>query len=113
MHEFSLIENIFKILDDIIKKEKIKKIDKINLIVGEMLQIVPETLVFAFDAVKKGTKCENAKLNIEIQPITIKCNICKRNIELNKDQYICPQCKGNDFKIISGKEFIIKSIEGE
>lgn len=113
MHEFSLVENIFKILEDIIKKEKLIKIDKINLIVGEMLQIVPGTLIFAFDAVKKGTKYENSELNIEFQPIIIRCNACKNDIALNKDQFICPECKGSDFNIISGKEFIIKSIEGE
>ena len=78
-----------------------------------MLQIVPETLIFAFDAVKNGTLCENAELNVEFQPIIIKCNICKSDNKLSKEQYICPKCKGNDFKIISGKDFLIKSIEGE
>ncbi len=113
MHEFNIIENIFKIIEDIIKKEKINKVDKVNLLIGEMLQIVPETLVFAFDSVKKGTKYENSTLNIEIKPILGKCNICKSNIELSKDQFICPECNNNDFEIISGKELIIKSIEGE
>ena len=113
MHEFSLIENIFNILDDIAKKEKLTRIDKINLIIGEMLQIIPETLVFAFDAVKNGTKYEKSELNIEFQPIKIECNSCKNSFILNKDQYICPQCESSDFKIISGKEFIIKSVEGE
>ena len=114
MHEFSLVENIFKIIDNIIKKENLRKIDKINLIVGEMLQIVPETLIFAFDAVKKETiYCKTAEINIESKPITIECNICNKNIVLKKDEYLCPQCKKNDYKIISGKELIIKSIDGE
>lgn len=113
MHEFSMIENIFKIIDEIIKKEKLEKVDKVNLLIGEMLQIIPETLVFAFDSVKKGTKCEKSTLNIEIQPVLIKCNICKSNYELGEDQFICPNCKNNDFEIFSGKELIIKSIEGK
>lgn len=113
MHEFSIIENIFKIIDDIAKKEKIKKIYRVNLLIGEMLQIVPETLVFAFDSVKKDTKYKDSTLNIEIQPILINCNICKLNYELSKNQYICPKCNNDNFEIISGKELIIKSIEGE
>ena len=113
MHEFSLVKNIFDIMDDIAKKEKLARIDKINLIIGEMLQIIPETFIFAFNAVKKGTKYEKSELIIEFQPIIIECNSCKNNFTLNKNQYICPKCKNSDFKIISGKDFIIKSIEGE
>ena len=106
MHEFSIIENLFKIIEDIIKKEKIKKVDKVNLLIGEMLQIVPENLVFAYDSVKKGTKYENSTLNIEIKPILGKCNICKSNIELSKEQFKCPECNNNDFEFISGKKII-------
>lgn len=113
MHEFSIIENLFKIIEDITNKEKLKKVDKINLLVGEMLQIVPETLDFAFNTSKKGTKYENTKLNIEFQPIIGKCMNCSNQFELHKNNHNCPECRSNDFEIISGKELIIKSIEGE
>jgi hydrogenase nickel incorporation protein HypA/HybF len=113
MHEFSIIENLFKIIEDIVIKERLKKIDKINLIVGEMLQIVPETLDFAFNSSKKDTKYKNTILNIEFQQITGKCIKCNNQFELHVNNYNCPECKSSDFEIISGKELIIKSIEGE
>lgn len=113
MHEFSIIEDLFKIIEDIIKKEKLKKVFKINLVIGEMLQIVPETFEFVFNSSKKGTIFKNTILNIEFQAISGKCKNCNNEFKLNKNNYNCPECDSSDFDIISGKELIIKSIEGK
>ena len=60
MHEFSIIENILTIVEEISVKEGLTSISKVSLLIGKMRQIVPDTMSFAFEAAAKGTIAESA-----------------------------------------------------
>lgn len=113
MHEFGIIEDLFKLLEDIVKKENLQKVISVNLQIGELNQIVPDTLIFAFEVTGKNTIFKDTKLNIEKIPIKMKCRSCKEEFLIEKNYFHCPSCKSSDLEIISGKEFLIKSIDGE
>jgi hydrogenase nickel incorporation protein HypA/HybF len=113
MQEFSIITNIIKIVDEISEKENFSKVNKVNLMIGKMRQVVPETLTFAFETISKGTKCEAATLNIEHVAIKVECNICGKVYEVDKFDYVCPECEKADLKLLAGQEIVLKSIEGD
>jgi hydrogenase nickel incorporation protein HypA/HybF len=118
MHEFTLIQNICNAIEKIAAENNLRKITRVNLQVGKMRQVVPEFMQFAFTTIAKGTIYEGAELAIEIIPIKVLCHNCGREFEVEENIYLCPFCSSKDastssLEILSGKEFILASIEGE
>jgi len=111
MHEFSIIENIFKTITEVAGKEKLNRVTRINLVIGKMRQIVPDIFEYAFHISSKNTIAENAKLSIEFVPIKMKCNDCNHISEIADHIYFCSSCGSSNLELLSGKELYIKSIE--
>jgi len=113
MHEFSIVSNLFEIMEDVAKENNLIRIDKVVLTVGKMRQVVPVAMEMAFEAVTKGTIAENAELELEFLPIQMKCNACGHNFDVEENVYLCPSCDSVQLEMIQGQELIIKHIEGE
>ncbi|MBU0581171.1 MAG: hydrogenase maturation nickel metallochaperone HypA [Candidatus Margulisbacteria bacterium] len=113
MHEFGIIEGIFKIIEKTADENKITKISKVKLKIGQMRQVIPEMLQSAFEAVSKNTKAMGAALEIEHVPIIMKCKECGREFVVKNDTYTCPDCGGFKLEVISGQEVVLESVEGE
>ncbi|MGQ1784936.1 MULTISPECIES: hydrogenase maturation nickel metallochaperone HypA [unclassified Saccharicrinis] len=112
MHEIAIVNNLFEIIIEVSQKEKLSKISKVNFLLGEIQQIVPEIFRFAFESAAENTIAQDAILNIEIVPIKAQCNNCKEIFHV-KDFFYCPKCQSNNLNLINGNELTIKSIEGE
>ena len=69
MHDFHLADQIFKTVLEYAEKNGFKKIKKIELELGSILEhgeyILPENLIFNFNLLSKNTIAENAELNIK------------------------------------------------
>ncbi len=113
MHEIVIVEDVFRIILGVAHQNRISRIEKVQLVVGEYLQVKPSLLKFAFEAAKEGTIASGAGLYIEFQPVEFKCEKCG-NIFLHKGlKYECPVCRGSGLEIINGRDIYVKSIEGE
>lgn len=113
MHEFTIIQNIFPILDEVAKRNHLKLINKIFLKVGGLRQVVLEFLQFAFVTIAKGTIAEGAELVVELIPIMARCKNCQKQFIIEEKAYICPHCNSSELEILTGKEIILENIEGE
>jgi len=113
MHETAIVEDMFRIIDEVAKKEQLSRIDKVHFTIGKMLQVVPELFYFAFDSVKVDTIAAEAIVEIEFLPVKMQCNQCNHTFEISDNTFYCPVCNGADLDLIQGKELLIKSIEGE
>ena len=113
MHELGVIQNIFQILEDVAAENRLITITKVRLKVGQLQQIVPDMLSFAFETVAKGTKAEGASLETEIVPIRMQCRTCHTEFVVAEHTYICPQCSGTSLDTLQGTEIVLESIEGE
>ncbi|MFH1613279.1 MAG: hydrogenase maturation nickel metallochaperone HypA [bacterium] len=114
MHEFSIVKSLINILNKKCKKEKISEIKKINLKIGILKTIMPESLNFAFEILSKKTKYENTKLIIKIIPVKMKCNECKNNITFNNTfniHFLCKKCGSTNLNLLCGNELLIDSVE--
>ena len=105
--------NLFNIIEDVAEKNDLVSIRKVELVIGEMRQIVPVAMEMAFEAISKETIAESAVLEMEFIPIRMKCNKCENEFEVGSNIYICPECGGSDLKLVQGQELMIKNITGE
>lgn len=65
MHEASIAFEIYNIVDENISIFKLQSVTLILIKAGSFNAIDEQALSFAFKAISKGTKCENAKIILE------------------------------------------------
>ena len=110
----SIAQSIIQIV-----KEQLAQMDhpghvtQINLKVGKLRAVVPESLEFCFSATAEGTVMEKAQLHIEGVPVKIVCQACQAAFDLDVPLFACTECGASDVRIVSGDELHIDSIEIE
>jgi hydrogenase nickel incorporation protein HypA/HybF len=112
MHELSIAEDLTRIVLETARESGLKKVTEVNIIFGQMIQVVPDIFEFAFRECARGTVAQDARLNIEIRKVRMKCIRCGSYFDVQGNRFVC-NCGSSDLEIISGKELFIKSIEGE
>jgi hydrogenase nickel incorporation protein HypA/HybF len=90
-----------------------RRVTVVNLRVGQLRQVVSDTLVFYFGFVARGTVCEGARLELEPVPATLRCIACEHEWELDIPAFRCPACGCSQVMIQSGEELQVESIEVE
>jgi hydrogenase nickel incorporation protein HypA/HybF len=109
MHELSLSSAI---IDTAVKHADGRRVMLVNLRVGQLRQVVPETLEFYFEFVARGTLCEGARLEQEVIEPWLRCESCEREWPIDLPAFRCPTCAGQA-GIVRGNEFEVESIEVE
>jgi hydrogenase nickel incorporation protein HypA/HybF len=115
VHELSIMSNILDIVLEYAGKAGAKKVSKINLVVGDLSDLIPEWMQTYFEFVSKDTIAEQAKLEINRVSAVIRCKQCGKEFTLNREswQFSCPACQSADIELLSGREFTVESIEVE
>lgn len=113
MHEISIVESLVDIVKNVAEENNLKKIEKLHLCIGDMRQIVPEALLFAFEIVGKGTVAEGAVVEISHIAASGRCESCSSTFAVEEFCFICPVCSSGKVSVVQGKELYIDSLEGE
>ena len=113
MHELVIVEGILDVIIPEVKKHEAERILKIRLKIGELSGVVPECIHEYFGIAAKGTIAEGAEVIIEKTPIRITCPDCGFAGEIRKGMHACPSCGSLRFRIVSGSEYYIDSVEAE
>ncbi|MDY0039728.1 MAG: hydrogenase maturation nickel metallochaperone HypA [Desulforhabdus sp.] len=109
----SIAQSLLNIVLEEGRKHRLKKVKKINLHVGALSAVVPDSLKFCFDLLAQSTIACGASLEIEMVPIIARCSECKEPFEVEDHVYLCPHCGQPSLELISGRELSLTSIEGE
>jgi hydrogenase nickel incorporation protein HypA/HybF len=113
MHELPVVIDIVKVVGEEAEKRNIKKVSKINLVIGELSSIMDESVQMYFEIISENTACEGAILKFEHIPATLKCVECQNEFPHEKS-FDCPKCGGDSVLVKgTGREFYIKSFDGE
>lgn len=112
MHELKMIQDIFPLIEEVAREHSLKLITKVVLGVGELRQVQSEFLRFAFTTIAENTIAKGAELIINLIPVTVFCHYCKKEFIVNDNVYVCPECGGVSLDNLTGKEFILESIDG-
>lgn len=112
MHELRIAEDLTRIVLETARDSGLNKVTEVNIIFGQMIQVVPDIFEFAFRECVRGTIARDAGVNIEIRKVRMRCIRCGSYFDVQGNRFVC-NCGSSDLEIISGKELFIKSIEGE
>ena len=110
MHELSLSSAI---VNTVVKHAGGRRVTVVDLRVGKLRQVVPDTLEFYFEFVARGTVCEGARLEQQVIDASLRCRGCGHEWEIEIPAFRCPQCAGSDVEIATGNEFEVEAIEVE
>lgn len=136
MHEWALAESVICTISDEIIKNKLNRISRVIVKIGELQQIDLDIFRFALDTVLASCEptVEEGSIILETELSTLKCNVCEnewafgeniKNMPGDEAEAIhfipeiahtymrCPACGSPDFKINKGRGVWIESIEGE
>ena len=111
MHELSVTQEMINISLDKAKEAGAKKINRINLVIGEMSGIIDDSVQFYFDFLSEGTIAHKAELKFKRVPTTVRCRNCGHSYSPNVVPWECPRCQQWGAEITAGKEFYIESME--
>jgi len=111
MHELSLAMSVREIVEDAAEKNGSKKINEVNIIVGEFSSVSTDALEFALDVVKKGSLFENARININSTKTVLSCSECSGETIMEDYVFKCGLCASTSVKIISGDRMYVDSID--
>ncbi len=115
MHEVGLISNILDMVRDDAACRNISRIKKIHLLIGKFSMVLPDSMQFAFEALRDGEYLfQDALLYIEEKDLECLCNDCKHSFTIvDYHDFTCPHCSCADVQITAGRELSILSYEGE
>lgn len=111
MHELSIAMGILKIAEREAEKAGAKRIDLIELEIGNLAGIELDALDFAWSAVVKDTVLEHAVRKIDLIEGKGQCMECDHIFSLEHVYDPCPNCQNYLKGIIQGKELRVKALE--
>ncbi|MFP4483082.1 MAG: hydrogenase maturation nickel metallochaperone HypA, partial [Thermovirgaceae bacterium] len=114
MHELSMVESLIEELLKLQEQHGWCRINAVYLRVGEMRQVIPEIMHFAFDITIRETALEGSQLFLEEVPLKKKCKACGHVwTEGDEALFLCENCGSADVELLEGMELEIESLEVE
>ncbi|OPX88274.1 MAG: hydrogenase nickel incorporation protein [Pelotomaculum sp. PtaB.Bin104] len=136
MHEWALAESVIDTIIEEAKKEKLKEITAVKIMIGELQQIDLDIFKFALENIMQSSvlQMDFDRVEINIDPSFLKCKVCGNEwtyseatgklpeSESEAIHFIpemvhiylrCPVCGSPDFEIVKGRGVWIEYIEGE
>jgi len=83
----------------------------VNVQVGKMTAVVPESLRYCFEIVSRDSPLAGSELSIEEVPVRVSCLECGETTLIEEPRFACGGCGGVELELISGRELSVTSIE--
>lgn len=115
MHEMSLISEIIQIVSEDAAARGFKKVNRIDVIVGDLSNVLPDALelAFLFFQRQEGSVInEGTKLHIIREEAKARCQSCKCEFCPDYRIALCPECGIPGSLLVSGETFRVESYEG-
>ena len=112
MHELGIVVHVINQIEELAKKNNVKKVVELTLEVGEVSGVVEEYFVDAFNwAIKKTEFMKECKLNLIIIQGISYCEDCKKTYPTTEYGKECPYCHSGNTYLTTGKDVMIKDIK--
>lgn len=119
MHELSLSSAI---VDTVLRHAEGRRVSGVELRVGRLRQVVPDSLGFYFEIVSRDTLAEGAELELELVDALMRCESCSHEWDpapppaedesqlMLLPQFRCPECERAGASVVRGEELEVESI---
>ncbi|MGQ0631343.1 MAG: hydrogenase maturation nickel metallochaperone HypA [Sporichthyaceae bacterium] len=109
MHELALCGAIADIAS---RQAGDRHVGVIHLQVGQLRQVVPDTLIFCWSMLTADTSLDGSRLDLDRVPALLSCRGCAEHFGLPEPlTFACPACGGTDVAIVAGEEFAVTALE--
>jgi hydrogenase nickel incorporation protein HypA/HybF len=89
-----------------------RPVERVNLRVGALRQVVPETLVYCWGLLTECTPLVGSRLEVETVPVTLDCRDCQaRTVITDVLMLSCGGCAGSHVDVVGGEELLVESLE--
>jgi hydrogenase nickel incorporation protein HypA/HybF len=110
MHELSVATAV---LGTALKHASGRRVTVVNVRIGRMRQVVPDSLRFYFEIVARDSDCEGAVLELVEIDVRLRCAACAQQWSPQIPAFRCPACGSTDVAVDAGEELEIDYIEVE
>lgn len=109
MHELSLCRSIYGIAE---RAAGARRVSAIYLDVGQLRQVIPQTLEYCWGVVCDETPLAGSELIINHVPAVIECELCGVQTRLQGiPMMVCSACQSGKVRVLSGEEFLLRSLD--
>jgi hydrogenase nickel incorporation protein HypA/HybF len=121
MHELSIASAI---VDTALRHADERRVTRVDVRVGALRQVVPDSLAFYFAIVARDTACEGARLELELVGAWLRCPTCGHEWDPAPGPiaghealapvlpaFRCPACERAETEVVRGGELEVESIE--
>ncbi|MFB3853149.1 MAG: hydrogenase maturation nickel metallochaperone HypA [Vicinamibacterales bacterium] len=113
MHELSIAQSLVESVRAEMSGRPDARVTRIGLKVGDLSGVQPDALRFSFEVIVRGTELEQATLDIERVPLTVRCAACGTDFRVLDYLARCPACGGEAAGPVSGEELQLTYLELE
>jgi hydrogenase nickel incorporation protein HypA/HybF len=110
MHELSVATAV---LNTAVKHAGGRQVTVVNLRVGRMRQVVPDSLRFYWEIVARDSACEGAALELVEIETELECSDCAWRWSPQIPAFRCPGCASANVAVLTGEELEVEYIEVE
>lgn len=110
MHELSVASAV---VDTAVRHAAGRRVSVVRVRVGQLRQVVPDSLEFYFGLLSRDGLCDGATLEVEVVPSRLRCAPCAHEWSIDVPAFRCPRCAGADVSVLAGEELEVESIEVE
>ncbi|MGI8663552.1 MAG: hydrogenase maturation nickel metallochaperone HypA [Acidimicrobiales bacterium] len=108
MHELSIAQAI---LDTVDARAGGRPVRRVDVRIGHLRQVVPDSLQFSWEMLTEGTDLAGCALVVDHVPAVVLCRACGTETTLAWPVLACAACEGHDVELLTGEEFQIASLD--
>ncbi len=110
MHELSIADAIVRIA---CAHAGERRIETVEVKVGHLRQVVPDSLAFAFSPRRRGDGRRGRRADLEEVPAAGVCRACGVESELPGFPLACAACGSLDVELVRGEELLVDALTME
>ncbi|HVU33500.1 MAG TPA: hydrogenase maturation nickel metallochaperone HypA [Opitutaceae bacterium] len=113
MHELGIAENVLRAALREARSSNAAQVLRVVVRVGSLSGVDPESLHFAFAAIRGGTPAANATLEFDRVPAVGECRQCTATFPAEDEVYLggCPRCGATAVSLRRGRELELVRVE--
>jgi hydrogenase nickel incorporation protein HypA/HybF len=113
MHELSIAQSILHTVQQEMTLRRLPAVTEVGVQVGALSGVLPDALLFGFEALVAGTPLAGCRLALTPVPAEARCRACGHPFAVADFLFRCPACGSGQVDVTHGYELNITHLEVE